>query len=66
MMDVMFEIPSREDVEKCIITADTILKDADPTLVFSDHTLRKKRRSPTRARIIQRKSFLRDRPKRQS
>lgn len=33
MLDVMFEIPSREDVEKCIITRDTIEKKAPPLLV---------------------------------
>ncbi len=50
MMDVMFEIPSREDVEKCIITADTILKDADPTLVFSDHTPKKKTKKSNKSK----------------
>ncbi|MGI6192146.1 MAG: ATP-dependent Clp protease ATP-binding subunit ClpX, partial [Christensenellales bacterium] len=33
MLDVMFEIPSREDVEKCIITRETIEKKSAPLLV---------------------------------
>jgi len=36
MLDIMYEIPSREDVEKCIITKDTILNSAEPTLIVSD------------------------------
>lgn len=36
MLDIMFEIPSRDDIEKCIITKDTVEKGAEPTLVLSD------------------------------
>ncbi len=36
MTDIMFEIPSREDVKKCVITKDTIEKEMEPVLVFSD------------------------------
>ena len=36
MLDIMFEIPSRDDVEKCLITKDTVMKMAEPTLVLSD------------------------------
>lgn len=36
MLDTMFEIPSRDDIEKCIITKDTVEKGAEPTLVLSD------------------------------
>ncbi|HLR21462.1 MAG TPA: ATP-dependent Clp protease ATP-binding subunit ClpX [Tissierellaceae bacterium] len=36
MMDIMYEVPSRDDVEKCLITEDTILKNGEPTLVLSD------------------------------
>ena len=41
MLDIMFEIPSRDDIEKCIITKETIENGAEPTLVLSD----KKKRS---------------------
>jgi ATP-dependent Clp protease ATP-binding subunit ClpX len=32
---VMFELPSRTDVSKCVITKETIQKDLKPTLVTS-------------------------------
>ncbi len=38
MRDVMFEIPSRGDVVKCIITKNTIENDEMPVLVLSDET----------------------------
>ncbi len=34
MLDVMYDIPSKDDVLKCIITADTIRNGAAPTLVY--------------------------------
>ena len=33
MNDIMFDIPSRDDVEKCVITKDTIEHDSKPLLV---------------------------------
>jgi len=36
MTDIMFEIPSRKDVRKCIITKGTIDNDMRPTLVLAD------------------------------
>ncbi len=33
MNDIMFDIPSRDDIEKCVVTKDTIEKDAKPLLV---------------------------------
>ena len=33
LLDVMFELPSREDVKKCVVTRDTIDRDMRPTLV---------------------------------
>src|SRR6266568_5058503 len=35
LLDVMFELPSRKDVVKCVITKETILKGLKPTLVTS-------------------------------
>lgn len=32
MLDVMFELPSREDVEKCVITKETVVNKTEPTL----------------------------------
>ncbi|MHB1485158.1 MAG: ATP-dependent Clp protease ATP-binding subunit ClpX [Saccharofermentanales bacterium] len=36
MLDIMFEIPSRQDVEKCIITRDNVMKHTPPLLVLKD------------------------------
>lgn len=36
MLDIMFEIPSRDDIEKCIITKESVEKKSEPTLVLSD------------------------------
>jgi len=33
LLNVMFELPSRKDVHKCVITRETIEKNIDPTLV---------------------------------
>ena len=33
LLDVMFELPSRSDVTKCVITKETISKGLNPTLV---------------------------------
>ncbi|MBR5129410.1 MAG: ATP-dependent protease ATP-binding subunit ClpX [Firmicutes bacterium] len=35
MTDIMYDIPSRDDVEKCIITKDTIENHTRPTLILS-------------------------------
>ncbi|MCA1063600.1 ATP-dependent protease ATP-binding subunit ClpX [Rossellomorea sp. AcN35-11] len=39
MLDVMFDLPSREDIKKCIITKETILEDAAPHLMLEDGTV---------------------------
>ncbi|NIK11219.1 ATP-dependent protease ATP-binding subunit ClpX [Alkalibacillus sp. S2W] len=40
MLDVMFELPSRDDIEKCIITRETVEgENGKPTLVLSDGTV---------------------------
>ncbi|WP_026485982.1 ATP-dependent Clp protease ATP-binding subunit ClpX [Caldanaerobius polysaccharolyticus] len=44
MLDVMFEIPTRDDVEKCIITAETVEKRLRPTLVINEQKSSKKGR----------------------
>ncbi|WP_284139749.1 MULTISPECIES: ATP-dependent protease ATP-binding subunit ClpX [unclassified Virgibacillus] len=42
MLDVMFELPSRDDIEKCIITKETVTEeDGSPKLVFNDGTVQK-------------------------
>ncbi len=42
MLDIMYDIPSREDIEKCVITKDTIANKQEPTLVLSDKRKKKK------------------------
>ncbi len=44
MLDVMYEIPSRGDIVKCVITKDVIYKKEKPILVTAD---RKKKREET-------------------
>lgn len=36
MLDVMFDLPSREEIVKCIITKDTVLESTPPQLVLED------------------------------
>ena len=36
MTDIMFEIPSRDDVERCIVTKSTIEDESNPTLVIGE------------------------------
>src|SRR5699024_4810335 len=41
MLDVMFELPSREDIDKCVITKDTVTdENRSPKLIFNDGTVR--------------------------
>ncbi|WP_407272644.1 ATP-dependent protease ATP-binding subunit ClpX [Radiobacillus sp. PE A8.2] len=41
MLEVMFELPSRDDISKCVITKDTvILEDGRPKLVLTDGTVK--------------------------
>ena len=40
MLEVMFELPSREDIKGCIITKETVTEeDGAPKLVFKDGTV---------------------------
>lgn len=36
MLDVMYELPSRDDIKKCVITADTVAKNVAPKLILDD------------------------------
>lgn len=49
MLDVMYDIPSTDNVEKCIITKDTVINNQQPTLVIGEQrkslpTVKKKKR----------------------
>jgi ATP-dependent Clp protease ATP-binding subunit ClpX len=39
MLDVMFDLPSRDDITKCIITQDTVIENSIPKLVLEDGTV---------------------------
>ncbi|RLQ98023.1 ATP-dependent protease ATP-binding subunit ClpX [Falsibacillus albus] len=39
MLDVMFDLPSRDDIKKCIITKDTVLDNKAPKLLLEDGTI---------------------------
>ena len=36
MMEIMYEIPSRDDIKKCVVTKETILNHQMPTLVLAE------------------------------
>ena len=38
MLDVMYELPSRDDIDKCIITGAAITENESPKLVLKDGT----------------------------
>ncbi|GGE42505.1 ATP-dependent Clp protease ATP-binding subunit ClpX [Pullulanibacillus camelliae] len=46
MLDVMYDLPSRDDVEKCIITEKTVEGTVGPTLVMDDGTVIENKQSP--------------------
>jgi ATP-dependent Clp protease ATP-binding subunit ClpX len=52
MLEVMYDIPSRKDVEKCIITEDTIKNSSEPTLVFGEKNTKKKGKKSTKKKEI--------------
>ncbi|AGX05727.1 MULTISPECIES: ATP-dependent protease ATP-binding subunit ClpX [Bacillaceae] len=39
MLDVMFDLPSRDDISKCIITKETVTDNSVPKLVLNDGTV---------------------------
>jgi len=43
MMDVMYEIPSRQDISKCVVTKEVVLKKEPPILVTSERKKGKKK-----------------------
>ncbi|KGX89032.1 ATP-dependent protease ATP-binding subunit ClpX [Pontibacillus litoralis] len=47
MLDVMYELPSREDIEKCIITKETVSKEnGRPKFVLNDGTIKDENETP--------------------
>ena len=51
MRDIMFEIPSNPNIEKCIITKDTVLNNSEPKVIENENKekqiqIKKKRKKP--------------------
>lgn len=42
MLDVMYDVPSKDDAEKCIITAETIRKGVAPEIIYKKKKISKK------------------------
>ena len=57
LLDVMFELPSRKDVSKCVITKETISKGLNPTLVTSGAAIGGRLRSCRRQRRLLARSW---------
>jgi ATP-dependent Clp protease ATP-binding subunit ClpX len=49
LLHVMYEVPSREDVEKVVITADVVNQNVLPTIVPREKESPRKRRTPKSA-----------------
>lgn len=45
MLDVMFDLPSRDDITECIITKETVLNNSIPKLVLNDGTVLEERKT---------------------
>ena len=45
MRDIMFDIPSNEKIEKCIITRDTVVNNAGPQIIENENKVKKNKRT---------------------
>ena len=45
LLDVMYDIPSREDIGRCVITDDVVMERVNPTLVSRSDEEREQRRA---------------------
>lgn len=52
MLDVMFELPSRDDIAKCIITKDSVVNNKPPKLVLEDGTIIKGTEKTDRKSVV--------------
>ena len=44
MRDIMFDIPSNEKIEQCIITKDTVLNNVGPKIIENPNKIKRDRR----------------------
>lgn len=47
MLDVMYDIPSRQDITKCVVTKETVTQKEPPVLVTSENRNKKKKKEET-------------------
>ena len=55
MRDIMFEIPSNEKIEKCIITKQTVLNNKEPEIVINENKERKIKKVKGKRQMPERK-----------
>jgi ATP-dependent Clp protease ATP-binding subunit ClpX len=48
MTNVMYDIPSREDVDKCIIKKETVIEKLEPEIILLEPGAKKPAKKPTR------------------
>ncbi|WP_050615957.1 ATP-dependent protease ATP-binding subunit ClpX [Bacillus testis] len=49
MLDLMFDLPSRDDIQKCIITKETVIENKIPKLILKDGTVEPEEEKKTSA-----------------
>ncbi|PLS16893.1 ATP-dependent Clp protease ATP-binding subunit ClpX [Bacillus sp. M6-12] len=49
MLEVMFDLPSRDDIQKCIITAETVADNKPPKLILTDGSIAESEEKKTSA-----------------
>ena len=48
MLDIMFELPTRDDVEKCVVTRETIENSGEPTLLLAEKTKKRSNKNSSK------------------
>jgi len=48
MLDIMFELPNRDDVQKCLVTKDTIENNGEPTLLLIEKTKKRSNKNSSK------------------
>ncbi|MBN2222378.1 MAG: ATP-dependent Clp protease ATP-binding subunit ClpX, partial [Vallitaleaceae bacterium] len=52
MMEIMFEIPSDESIEKCIITEDSVISGAEPIVIRNENLTAIKQSGSSKKRLL--------------
>ena len=59
LLNVMYELPSRDDVTKCLVDKDVVLTGVNPTLVPHDQADEEAQRAPGEDRLARRTALRR-------